>query len=292
MIVNEGGGGKTLPDLTNPGSANDLAKGKQLIGQNGEIVSGAVPVRSASDVTASGATVTVPAGQYPSQVKKSVTTVTQASPSIGVNSNGVITATVTQSAGYTSGGTKTATRNLTVQGGKTVTPGTTQQTAVASGRYTTGNVYVAGDANLKAENIKKDVSIFGVRGTNAGEDIIQKVMSEGTQVRGDRSSGDSFGVLGYEKVHIVIRRHVQFQSADDDYWYISVIVNDDGNTKTYGILLTTTTNNLNTDWTDRPSWSAINIRYQRDKIYIDCSDEEGKIWSLDDLKSEAWYLLE
>lgn len=182
MIVNEGGGGKTLPDLTNPGAASDLAQGKQLIGQNGEIVNGSVPVRSASNVTASGATVTVPAGHYPSQVQKSVATATQATPTISVNSNGVITASVKQNAGYTSGGTKTATKNLTVQGGKTVTPGTSQQTAVASGRYTTGNVYVAGDANLKAENIKKDVSIFGVRGTNAGGDPIQEIIDGGLQL--------------------------------------------------------------------------------------------------------------
>ena len=48
--------------------------------------------------------------------------------------------------------------------GKTITPGTTNQIAVASGRYTTGAVTVKGDANLKAENIKSGVSIFGVNG--------------------------------------------------------------------------------------------------------------------------------
>lgn len=51
------------------------------------------------------------------------------------------------------------------QAGKTITPGTTNQTAVASGRYTTGAVTVKGDANLKAQNIKSGVSIFGVNGT-------------------------------------------------------------------------------------------------------------------------------
>ena len=56
--------------------------------------------------------------------------------------------------------------------GKTVTPTTTAQTAVASGRYVTGDVVVSGDANLKAENIAEGVSIFGVAGTHSGVQII------------------------------------------------------------------------------------------------------------------------
>lgn len=55
-----------------------------------------------------------------------------------------------------------------IQEAKTVTPTTTEQTAVASGSFTTGAVKVAGDANLVAENIKEGVSIFGVTGTLAG----------------------------------------------------------------------------------------------------------------------------
>ena len=55
-----------------------------------------------------------------------------------------------------------------IQAAKTVTPTTTEQTAVASGSFTSGAVKVAGDANLVAENIKEGVSIFGVTGTLAG----------------------------------------------------------------------------------------------------------------------------
>lgn len=50
------------------------------------------------------------------------------------------------------------------QAGKTITPGTAQQTAISSGTYASGNILVAGDANLKAQNIKSGVSIFGVNG--------------------------------------------------------------------------------------------------------------------------------
>lgn len=91
-----------------------------------------------------------------------------ATPIIDVSAGGLITATTEQEAGYVPGGTKSSTKQLPMQAAKTVTPGTTNQTAVASGRYTTGAVTVAGDANLKAENIAEGVSIFGVTGTHSG----------------------------------------------------------------------------------------------------------------------------
>lgn len=158
-----------LPTLTNPGSAGDLLSGKQLIDQNGNAITGTIPSMGAGNLTASGASIIVPAGYYPSQVSKSVATATQATPSISVSSAGLITASATQSAGYVSSGTKSTTRQLSTQAGKTITPGTSQQTAVASGRYTTGAVYVAGDADLKSENIKSGVNIFGVTGSFEGD---------------------------------------------------------------------------------------------------------------------------
>lgn len=91
-----------------------------------------------------------------------------ATPIIDVSAEGLITATTEQEAGYVPGGTKSSTKQLPTQAAKTVTPGTTNQTAVASGRYTTGAVTVKGDANLKAENIAEGVSIFGVTGTHSG----------------------------------------------------------------------------------------------------------------------------
>lgn len=60
-----------------------------------------------------------------------------------------------------------------IQAAKTVTPTTTEQTAVASGSFTSGAVKVAGDANLVADNIKEGVSIFGVVGTLAGGQVYQ-----------------------------------------------------------------------------------------------------------------------
>lgn len=91
-----------------------------------------------------------------------------ATPMIDVSAGGLITATTEQEKGYVPGGTKTATQQLPTQAAKTVTPTTTNQTAVASGRYTTGDVVVSGDANLVPENIAEGVSIFGVQGTHSG----------------------------------------------------------------------------------------------------------------------------
>lgn len=127
-----------VPDLSNPGAAGDLRNGKQLVGADGSIVTGTLPE------------------------------VTQATPSISVSSSGLITASATQSGGIVEGGTKSSTKKLTTQGAATITPSTTAQTAVASGRYTTGDVVVAGDENLVPENIAEGVSIFGVSGTHSG----------------------------------------------------------------------------------------------------------------------------
>lgn len=40
-------GGSNLPTLTNPGTAGDLLSGKQLIGQNGDVVTGTMKAKSA-----------------------------------------------------------------------------------------------------------------------------------------------------------------------------------------------------------------------------------------------------
>ena len=93
----------------------------------------------------------------------------QEAPVISVSAGGLITATA---------GDKSATQQLPTQESKTVTPGTSTKTAVASGRYTTGNVNVAGSANLVPANIKSGVNIFVVTGTFEGESKVYTITNE------------------------------------------------------------------------------------------------------------------
>lgn len=137
------GGGVTLPELTNPASTSDILSGKEAIDGEGNIITGTIATKTSNDITAVGATVIVPAGYYASQNDKTVALAPQATPTITVSSSGLITASATQSAGYIIAGTETATKQLTTQAAKTITPTTSSQTAVASGRYTTGAITVA-----------------------------------------------------------------------------------------------------------------------------------------------------
>lgn len=102
-----------------------------------------------------------------------------ATPTIDVSTGGLITATTEQGKGYVAGGSKSATQQLPTQGAATIMPGTTDQIAVASGRYTTGDVKVAGDANLVPENIAEGASIFGVTGTHSGGGAMAHVVLNG-----------------------------------------------------------------------------------------------------------------
>lgn len=150
--------------------------------------------------TASGKTVTTPAGYYTTSKTTDVasgsattpTTTITANPTISVNSSGLITATTsasqnitpTVSAGYVSSGTAgtvsvsgSNTQQLTTKGATTYTPSTTVQT-IASGTYLTGTQTISGDSNLVAENIKKDVTIFGITGTAETEpDLVAKAVT-------------------------------------------------------------------------------------------------------------------
>lgn len=133
--------------------------------------------------------------------------VEQATPTITVSTAGLITAESVQAAGRVTGGTKTATKQLTTQAAKTYTP-TTEDQEIQSGRYLTGKQTIKGDSNLLPENIVSGVTIFGKAGTHkcesAGIDTSDATataedMAEGVTayVNGEKITGSLTIISGY-----------------------------------------------------------------------------------------------
>lgn len=107
---------------------------------------------------------------------------TQAIPNISIDSNGLITASVTQIGGYIPDGITSATKQLTTKGATTITPTTLNQT-IESGIYLSGIQTILGDTNLISDNIKSGISIFGVDGSYEGSDNVrlqEKIVSPTT----------------------------------------------------------------------------------------------------------------
>lgn len=182
-------------------TSDDILSGKTAY-VDGAKITGNIPTQSASSLTAKTNTVTVPAGYYATQVSKSISTGTVNDPMFNVSASGLVTVTVSTSAGYVTNVSKQNTYQLPTQAAKIVTPSTTQQTAVASGKYTTGDVYVSGDSNLVSENIKSGVTIFNVAGTYEGSSSSYRYDQTGTYFAGTVSSTRTitFNIAGIKDV--------------------------------------------------------------------------------------------
>lgn len=160
--------------------------GKMLNGvtayANGTKYTGNIPSKSSSDLTASGATVTVPAGHYASQATKAVSSGsatapstisgTSASVSTGTNTltlSKTVSVTPSVTAGYVASGTAgnsavSLTASVTTKAAATLQPGTSAVT-IASGTYLTGAQTIPAEPNYIASNIVAGKSLWGLNGS-------------------------------------------------------------------------------------------------------------------------------
>lgn len=199
-----------IPLATGSGSAEFFDTSDATLDSGGKMLSGntayadgvkyegTIVSKSASDLTASGATVTVPAGYYGSQATKSVASGSATAPAsisgtsatltTGTNTltlSKTVSVTPVVSAGYVASATAanssvSLTATVTTKAAATITPGTSAQT-IAAGTYLTGAQTIAGSSDLVASNIKAGVTIFNVTGslTSAvvSQDATTKVLS-------------------------------------------------------------------------------------------------------------------
>ena len=159
--------------------AGQLLSGVKAVGSDGTLYTGNIASKSSSDLSASGDTVTVPAGYYSSNATKAVSagtatapaTITGTSSTISTSS-GTITLTKTVSvtptistAGYVSAGTAgnssvSLSASATIKGATTYHPSTSDQT-ISSGTYTTGTqtIKAVTTSGLSASNIVSGVTV-------------------------------------------------------------------------------------------------------------------------------------
>lgn len=218
-------GNTTLIDI----SGDTVAAGSMLSGttahdNSGAAITGTIASKSSSDLTASGATVTVPAGHYASQATKSVASGTAGTPtaSKGTVSNHAVSVTpsVTNTTGYITGSTKTGTA-----------------VTVSASELVSGNKAItANGTNIDVANYST-VSV-AVSGANIGTKTVTNSSNTATSL--------AFSSLSGEPKAFFLKLNTQLtRNAGNSYYYITAVRYN--GTNTHGSYWRTSSGNLYDD---------------------------------------------
>lgn len=194
------GSGNAVFVDTSDATLNDASKLPQGVTAyaNATKYTGTASENDSSDLTVSGATVTVPAGYYSSQASKSVASGsatapatisgTSASVSTGTNTltlSKTVSVTPSVTAGYVASGTAgnsavSLTASVPTKAAATLQPGTSAVT-IAAGTYLTGAQTIPAEPNYVASSIVDGKSLWGLAGTAKipviSQDATTKVLS-------------------------------------------------------------------------------------------------------------------
>lgn len=223
MIREIEGGGVKLPALTNEAAASELLAGKQLINDEGDVITGAMADNGTIASTMDGLNikeVTIPAGYtsggivsldntIDNEVDIQADLLAQAVAALEGKAGGgsepslqsksvtpsAVQQTVVPDSGYdgldkvtVAAIPSTYVKPTATKTATTYTPTTSNQT-IAAGTYCSGAQTIKGDANLVAGNIKSGVSIFGVAGSYEGSGGGGSVETCTVVVRNTHSTG-------------------------------------------------------------------------------------------------------
>lgn len=154
LIPGSGAGGVSSSELT--ATAGDVLKGAKYVGQdtNDDIGTGTL------ELTGNATTGDVLANKtfYINNPKSKQTG------TLALSGNAAANRVLSPYTFYSTNPKTKLTGTIPSYSGRTITPGTSNQT-IAAGNYLSGNVVIAGDGDLIAANIKNGKNIFGVNGT-------------------------------------------------------------------------------------------------------------------------------
>lgn len=144
-------------------AASDVLNPKVFHLADGTLAQGTIPSKSSSDLTASGATVTAPAGYYSTDATKTISSATTGTSNSGTNVS-------------------------------TVTPGTSTQYVNITAGYTTARKWtISPVSNLAAANIVQGKTVGGVTGTGTYYDYYRFAATSGSATRTMKTAWNGSG---------------------------------------------------------------------------------------------------